>query len=216
MTPEPVTIDRLTQRDEPAAVASLCAAFAGYPLFAVLFPDAAHRPRATEAYFRFLFRTAVRAGGAFGTADRAAVVCAWPPGREWLSRWSAVRAGWFGLARRMGWRASRLLLRLEGEFDAARVKHVSGPHWYVPLIGVRPEAQGKGLCRAALRPVFEAADRAGVPVYLETATEPNVAIYQKLGFTLRGFGELSGGLPNWELLREPRGDHSPMASMAAV
>ncbi len=55
-----------------------------------------------------------------------------------------------------------------------------------------------------MRTVSEAADRARVPVYLETATEPNVTIYQKLGFELRGFGQLSGGLPNWELVREPR------------
>lgn len=205
MTPtsEPV-VERLTRRDEPAAVATLSAAFAGYPLFAVLCPDAARQPQVTEAFCRFLFRTAVRAGGAFGTADRAAVACTWPPGSEWPSRWDCVRAGWFGQGWRMGWRASRRLMRLEGQFDAARVTHVSGSHWYVPLVGVRPEAQGKGLSRAVLRPVFEAADRDRVPVYLETATEPNVTIYRKFGFELRGFGELSGRLPNWELAREPR------------
>ena len=106
MTPasEPA-VDQLTRRDEPAAVASLCAAFAGYPLFAVLCPDAVRRPRVAEAFCRFLFRAALRAGGALGTADRAAVACAWPPGREWPSRWDCVRAGWLGQARRMGWRA---------------------------------------------------------------------------------------------------------------
>jgi GNAT superfamily N-acetyltransferase len=84
------------------------------------------------------------------------------------------------------------------------VKHVPGPHWYVPLLGVRPEAQGKGLSRTVMRPVFEAADRDRVPVYLETMTEGNVAIYQKLGFDLRGHRELTGGLPNWEMVRQPQ------------
>lgn len=213
MTP---IIDPLTREDEPAAVASLAAAFADYPLLAALCPDATRRPLATEAFCRFLFRMSVRCDAAFGTADRAAVACAWPPGSEWPSRWAAFRAGGSALFWRLGWRGGRLLTRYEGEFDAGRAKHMSGPHWYVQLLGVRPESQGQGLSRAVLRPVFEAADRDRVPVYLETATEPNVAIYQKLGFALRGHRELSGGLPNWELVRAPRGAQSPVASMAAV
>ena len=38
-------VDPLTHRDEPAAVATLAAAFADYPLFPPLCPDAARRPR---------------------------------------------------------------------------------------------------------------------------------------------------------------------------
>jgi GNAT superfamily N-acetyltransferase len=127
-----------------------------------------------------------------------------------------MRNGGVPLVWRLGWQAGRWLAQLEREFDAARVAHVPGPHWYVPMLGVRAEVRGKGLSRAALRPVFEAADRDRVPVYLETMTEVNVAIYQKLGFGLRGYRELAGGLPNWELVREPQSGQSPVASMAAV
>ena len=206
---EPIPTDRLTPDDEPAAVASLAAAFVEYPLLVLLCPDANRRPRVTEAFSRFLFRTAVRCGGAFGTHDRTAVVCSWPVGSEWPSWWDTVRAGGLPFAWRMGWRASRLLRQLESEFDAARVQHVPGPHSYVPLLGVRPEAQGKGLSRAVMRPVFESADRDRVPVYLETVPETNVAIYKRLGFELRGHRELTGKLPNWEMVREPRTAQSP-------
>jgi GNAT superfamily N-acetyltransferase len=157
-----------------------------------------------EAFCRYLFRMAVRAGGAYGTADRAAVICTGPAGREWPSRWSSFRAGGLSLLWHLGWRAGRLLTRLESEFDAARVKHVPGPHCYVPLLGVRPESQGRGLSRAVIGPVFAKADRDRVPVYLETMTEPNVAIYRRLGFELVGKSELTGGLPNWEMVRQPR------------
>jgi|GEM_PF-3741560 len=60
--------------------------------------------------------------------------------------------------------------------------------------------------RAVLQPVFEAADRDRLPIYLETVPEVNVAIYKKLGFELRGHRTLAGGLANWELVREPRSD----------
>ena len=199
-----MTAELLTSADERAAVASLSTAFAEYPLLPLLCPNARRRPRVTEAFCRFLFRSAVRVGGAFGTPDRAAVVCSWPVGSEWPSRWDAVRAGGLSFAWTMGWRATRLMTRLEAEFDAARAEHTAGPHCYVPLLGVRPDAQGKGLSRAVLKPVFDRADREGVPVYLETVPEANVAIYKKLGFELVGHRELSRGLPNWEMVRRPQ------------
>jgi GNAT superfamily N-acetyltransferase len=208
-------VEQLTRADEGAAVATLSAAFADYELLVRLCPDAARRPRVTRAFCRFLFRSAVRVGGAFGTPDRAAVVCSWPAGAEWPSLWDEVRAGWLSFAWAMGLTATRQMRRWEHEFDASRAEHVPGPHCYVPLLGVRPGSQGKGLSRAVMRPVFDRADREGVPVYLETVPEANVAIYTKLGFELVGRRELSGGLPNRELVRRPVA-HSPVASMAAV
>jgi GNAT superfamily N-acetyltransferase len=76
----PPSIDRLARRDEPAAVESLAAAFADYPLLAALCPNASRRPRVVEAFCRYLFRMSVRCDGVFGTPDRSAVLCAWPPG----------------------------------------------------------------------------------------------------------------------------------------
>ena len=95
-------------------------------------------------------------------------------------------------------------MQFERGFDLSRVKHVPGPHWYVQLLGVRPEMQGKGLSKALFTPMFAAADRHKVPVYLETMREVNVTIYQKLGLELVGKSELPGGLPNWEFVRQPR------------
>ena len=78
------------------------------------------------------------------------------------------------------------------------------PHWYLHLLGVRPEVQGKELSRAVLQPIFQAADRERVPIFLETFPESNVPIYKNLGFNLLGFSKLPGDLPNWEMAREPR------------
>lgn len=199
-------VERLTRRDERDATASLSAAFVNYELLAALCPDPGRRRLVTWAYARMLFRASAVAGGAFGTADRAAVACGLPPGREWPALWEFLFGGAVALGVRLGPRSARWLARLGVAFDEARERHLGArPHWYVHLLGVRPDAQGKGLSRAALGPIFGAADRAGVPVYLETMPEANVAIYRRLGFELVGFRELPGGLPNYELLREPAG-----------
>jgi GNAT superfamily N-acetyltransferase len=212
---EPLLINRLTRAGEREAVATLAAAFVEYPLLVSLCPDAMQRPRITEMFCRYLFRTSLRYDSAFGTPDRAAIMLTWPPGSEWPSLWDDFRAGGLPFLWRMGWRRSRFILRLEHELDDARRQHVSGSHWYVPLLGVRPESQGKGLARTVMRAVFEAADRDRVPVYLETATEANVTIYKKLGFALRGHRELTCGLANWEMVREPRSDQSPSTRTAS-
>jgi GNAT superfamily N-acetyltransferase len=170
----------------------------------VLAPNAKRRLRVVEGFCRVLFRMSVRCDGAFATSDRSAVLCVWPPGWEWPSTWTFLRPGGFSFLWRLGLRSSRLFARIERELDVARIAHVPGPHWYIPLLGVRPDAQGKGLSRAVLRPVFEAADRDKLPIYLETVPEVNVTVYKKLGFELRGNRQLTGGLTNWEMVREPR------------
>lgn len=198
-------VDRLTRRDEREAVATLAAAFADYPFLTALAPDPVRRPRVVAAFARMLVRVSLDADAAFATPDRSAVACALPPGREWPSEWTYLRCGVLSLLWQLGLRNGWWFARLGHAFDGTRRKHLGDrPHWYVTLLGVRPETQGKGLSRLVLRPVFDAADAAGVPVYLETTPEANVPIYRKLGFELVGRSELPGGVPNWELYREPR------------
>jgi GNAT superfamily N-acetyltransferase len=201
MTAVPQTTVRLTSRDERAAVATLAAAFVDYPLMHALCPNAKRRPQATRAYCRFIFRMTVRCGGAYATLDRSAVICSLPPGNEWPSGWTILRPGGFSLLWQLGFRGTGMFALLESETDAAREEHVPGPHHYIAILCVRPEAQGKGLARAVLRAVFDAADKDRVPVYLETIPEVNVTIYKKIGFELLGHRELTGGLSNWEMRR---------------
>jgi GNAT superfamily N-acetyltransferase len=195
-------VERLTWADEPAAVDTLATAFADYPLFPPLCPNPLRRPAVIQAFCRFLYRTAVRNGGAYGTADRTAVVCSWPVGSEWSGLWNDIRSGGLSLAWQIGWHATRLLLQLGNHLNSACRKHVPEAHCYVPLLAVRPEAQGQGLSRVVLQIVFNNADYQKVPVYLETMKEANVVIYQRLGFELVGYRIVAGGLPNWEFLRK--------------
>lgn len=201
----PVAVEEVGLRHTRAAVAALAAAFADYDMLRALCPDAGRRSWVVPAFARMLYRISARAGGVFATEGFAAVACGLPPGYEWPSEWDYVRAGALSVVWRMGPRPGWRFLKLGPAFDAARAKHMGDrPHWYLHLLGVRPEAQGKGLSRAVLRPMFDAADRDRAPIFLETATETNVAIYKRMGFEVLGFTELPGGIPNWEMAREPR------------
>ncbi|KAF3911701.1 hypothetical protein AA313_de0204037 [Arthrobotrys entomopaga] len=56
-------------------------------------------------------------------------------------------------------------------------------YWFCNILTIHPECQGKGIGKALMKVVFDQADTEGVPCYLESSKfEPNVKIYEKMGF----------------------------------
>jgi ribosomal protein S18 acetylase RimI-like enzyme len=86
----------------------------------------------------------------------------------------------------------------------------AGPHWYLGVLATEPARQGTGLGRAVTAPMLAAADRAGLPAYLETASESNVGIYRRLGFEpVRDVTMPDGGPTCWLMRRDPRAVEVP-------
>jgi ribosomal protein S18 acetylase RimI-like enzyme len=81
------------------------------------------------------------------------------------------------------------------------------PHHYLYLLAVAPERQGQGLGSALLQAGLRAIDRARAATYLETATERNLALYERHGFVVTGEAHLPFAGPKlWFLWREPQWD----------
>jgi len=58
-------------------------------------------------------------------------------------------------------------------------------YYFCNIVTVLPEAQGKGIGKLLFRHVTDAADREGRQCYLESSrAEPNMAIYERMGFSL--------------------------------
>ena len=57
------------------------------------------------------------------------------------------------------------------------------PHWYLDMLGVRKEFQGKGAGTTLLRWGLEKADEAGIEAYL-AASPAGTPLYKKHGFEL--------------------------------
>ena len=76
------------------------------------------------------------------------------------------------------------------------------PSWFLATVGVDPDRQGRGLGRAVVQPGLEAAERAGVPAFLETSDERNVRFYEGLGFEVTADYALPDGGPHtWAMTR---------------
>lgn len=58
-------------------------------------------------------------------------------------------------------------------------------YYFCNIVTVLPEAQGRGVGKALFKHVTDLADREGRKCYLESSrAEPNMAIYERMGFTL--------------------------------
>lgn len=79
-------------------------------------------------------------------------------------------------------------------------------HWYLSILGVSPEVQGKGLGGQLIGSVLAEADAAGAPSYLTTFTPRNISFYRKHGYVDAGrFPEPVTGSDFWVLIRPPDG-----------
>ena len=70
--------------------------------------------------------------------------------------------------------------------------HPSEPHWYLPWMGVVPEAQGMGIGGSLLREGLARADADRLPVYLEATTRRSAAFYARHGFETKATVDLPG------------------------
>jgi ribosomal protein S18 acetylase RimI-like enzyme len=71
------------------------------------------------------------------------------------------------------------------EFMASRSRSiVSSAAWYLSIVGVAPGAQGQGVGGRLIRMTLAEADQAGAPSFLETFSQRNVSLYERLGFSV--------------------------------
>jgi GNAT superfamily N-acetyltransferase len=98
----------------------------------------------------------------------------------------------------------RLLPRILRAIAALESNHPVEPHYYLPLVGVDPEWQGRGLGPALMRPIVERCDTEKVPAYLEATTPRNRALYARHGFeATEQFSLGPGSPPLWRMWRTP-------------
>ena len=199
------TVRRCPPSGRDRALATALAAFATDPLLRWVWPGQERYDGCAPTFFGLLLDLRIEAGEVWVSqpedSEDTAIgsVAMWdPPGGLYLpaaaERWAGVHAG-FTAAERAAW----------AFYDnALGVPATAGAHWYLGVLATDPARQGTGLGRAVATPMLAAADRAGLPAYLETASDTNVAIYRRLGFEVAREVVLPDGGPRcWLMRRDP-------------
>jgi GNAT superfamily N-acetyltransferase len=188
------------QRD--AAATTLAEAFLDDPLMHMMSDDEARRRVVGPWFFQRAVTYGLRWGEVWGNDDASAVAVWLPPGDSHIRTLRMIRVGLWAIPLRIGLRPALRFLQGSGvteRFHAA----VPDPHWYLMLVGTRRGRQGQGLASALLDAVTSRADADGLPCYLETGTESNVAFYERRGFEVTGEVEMNGSLIR-AMVRTPR------------
>jgi ribosomal protein S18 acetylase RimI-like enzyme len=89
-------------------------------------------------------------------------------------------------------------------FEQMDAFHPREEHWHLPLIGVDPAYQGKGIGSALLRHALHACDRHKVLAYLEATSSQNVPLYERHGFEALGSIQVADAPPVVPMVRKPR------------
>ena len=88
--------------------------------------------------------------------------------------------------------------------DEMQSYHAVEPCWYLPLIGVDPCHQSRGLGAALMKYVLEKVDAEGLPAYLEPSNPANMALYQRHGFEVMGRIQTASSPPVQPMYRAAR------------
>jgi GNAT superfamily N-acetyltransferase len=184
MSHDPRTVvRRFRPEDRAEAIQVLAASFEGFgPLDQVVGDGAkAHdrRRRMFEMTFRKLAEQHVIVAERDGRIDGVLTYAEWPdctPGvRDSLT---AVRI------------AGPRLLTIIRDFRKVGKAHPRTPHRHLPMLGVRPEAQGRGIGGLLMAEYCRRCDEAGLPGYLETIRSADPSrraqerLYERHGFTV--------------------------------
>lgn len=188
-----------------SAVRVLEHAFAADPALSYVLPDEVDRERIGPHIARAFLRYGMSHGTVWVTDDLQGVALRRPPGREEMSLLGMLSSGIAWLPFRLGWRGTRRLLAAERETNQRHRRIVRGPHWYLWMIGVHPDHQGRGLGAALMARTFDEADAVGVPCYLETSDRRALSIHLHHGFDIIEQGVVPGtDLMVWSMVRPPR------------
>lgn len=198
---------RLQKSQIKPAAEVLARAFQDDPIFVHFIPDASERKNKLPYLIRFLTRYGISHGEVYAISPNMEGVAVWIPSEKAArTQWRMMINGGLSLYLKLG---REIVSRRRPVIDFISLIHrLHAPfrHWYLELIGVDPELQGKGYAGTLLKAMLARLDKENVPCFLETQNGNNVPIYQHYGFKVVENVAIPGTkLRHWAMLREKGG-----------
>ncbi len=195
---------KLQESDIEKAGKVLADAFEHDPIWGRIMKGCSREQR--SAWFQSPVRYCMKYGTAIATSPEIEGFTGWLPSEySEMTFGRMIKSGATRSGKKAGFRPMFRMMPLR-VFDKDRKKHMKDkPFIYVMIVGVSPQHQGQGFGGKLIRRIIKESERTGLPIYLETSTEPNVAMYNHLGFEILDKILLPKlNIPQWEMLREPK------------
>lgn len=189
-----------TRADVRALGEMLTRAFWDDPMTEWLLPDERSRSRRVRPFWRSLVRMYIRSPRPAFVAGDALGCAMWSPPAQWRATTAEtlrkIPVILPGVGRGVG-----KMIRL---FRETERRHPKEEHWYLGLLATDPGHQGQGIGSSLILTMLSRADGEGLPAYLETSKERNVAFYGRHGFEVVDQFTINDSPPMWLMWREPR------------
>lgn len=196
MTPPSTEIRSATPDEIPHAVAAIVAAFLTDPPARFAWPSPHDYLLAMPLATREFAGSSFKHGTAYVSADLCGAALWLPPGVE--PNGEALEKVFRDSAKR------EHLDDLLATFEKMDQFHPREAHWYLPQIGVEPNAQGKGLGAELMRHALAHCDQERALAYLEASKPQNIPFYQRHGFEVIGEIQIGAAPLVTPMLRRPR------------
>jgi ribosomal protein S18 acetylase RimI-like enzyme len=183
-------IRKATQADREVAAATIAAAFLDDPVCRWLIPNEDRRREIFEPMFRLYVDAYLTHGETYLTADGTGVAVWLPPSTQLLTP-EGEEAFVGAMVEIVGSDVERVF-KLEETFA---IHHPKVPHYYLQFLAVEPALHSRGIGSALLRQGLERSDAEGTPVYFESTSHRNRALYERHGFVCQKVFSLPDGGP---------------------
>ena len=202
--PELSDLYKLKKQDIAKATSTLVDAFSDDPLLNMLFGGNENQSGLFRAAYEVPIKYCLKYGSVYSTSEKLEGVAAWVSGEyAAMPLWRMLISGALRSGMKIGLKIGKRIMPILMPLEEDRKKNMAGwKHIYLQVVGVAREFQGCGIGGGLLRALIAESERTGRPIYLETETESNVAMYEKFGFELIKRVALSVvDLPVWEMAR---------------
>jgi GNAT superfamily N-acetyltransferase len=149
-----------------------------------IFPDQEER-RVKEPYVNeFLVRRDYSYSRSFITSPNLEGIAIWMHSDRRKKRpfWRIITSGAIWQAIRIGIRPLMKMQNYDRYIEKKHSELVPYKHWYLAVLAVDPQHQGKGYAGKLLNEMLSYIDQDGLPCYVETEGEKNVSMYKHFGF----------------------------------
>ncbi len=191
-----IEIRDATPDEMPQTVATIVAAFITDPVGRFAWPSPHEYLRAAPLGTREWAGASLEHGTAYVSADFCAAALWLSPGVH--PNQEALEKVFRGTAK------PEKLDDLLATFEKMDQWHPEEPLWYLPLIGVEPNAQGTGLGGVLMRHAVARCDQEGALAYLESSNPRNISLYERHGFEVMDEIQVGAGPLVTPMLRQPR------------
>ena len=149
-----------------------------------VFPDPEERrvktPYVNELYLLYEFSNSKT----FITSPKLEGIAVWihSDKRKKRTFWRMLTLGPIWPAMKIGIKALRKMQALDKYIERKHKELAPFKHWYLAILAVDPQHQGKGYASKLLNEMLSHIDEEGLNCYVETEGEKNVSMYQYFGF----------------------------------